>query len=346
MVKWSSKAADKLLLPMKAMLRHQAMMLARLIPDRFVLMLFGAVLLGWLLPAKGVALDWARQISNISIFALFFLHGLRLPRRDVLDAARSWKLQGAMLLFVFGVMPLAGFLLAKGAGWMLPAALTSGIVYCALLPSTVQSAISYSSMAGGNVAASVVGAAVSNLAGIVLTPLLVALMLGATSGVSLGGDVLLRIATMLLLPFALGQIAQGWFGGWAQKQKAMLSFFDRLVILIAVYVAFAGAMASGGMAGIDMPTLLVLFASLAALLAFALGGAWLVGSVIGLPRADRISLTFAGAHKSIATGAPMAAILFGSGAGLIVLPAIIYHMMQLLLSAPLAAGLNNNMSSS
>jgi solute carrier family 10 (sodium/bile acid cotransporter), member 7 len=311
-------------------------MFARLIPDRFVLMLFGTVLLGWLLPASGAALDMARQISNASIFALFFLHGLRLPRRDVLNAARSWKLQGAMLLFVFGITPLAGLALFAGMGWMLPAALASGIIYCAMLPSTVQSAISYSSMAGGNVAASVVGAAVSNLAGIVLTPLLVALVLGATSGVLIGSDVVLRIATMLLLPFALGQVAQSWLGAWAGRQKAMLSFFDRLVILIAVYVAFAGAVASGGLSALDIGTLVLLFVMLGLLLAFAFGGAWLVGGIIGLPKPDRISLTFAGAHKSIATGAPMAAILFGSEVGLIVLPAIIYHMMQLLVSAPLA----------
>jgi solute carrier family 10 (sodium/bile acid cotransporter), member 7 len=312
-------------------------MLSRLIPDRFVLLLFGAVLLGWILPARGQALDVARQVSNGSIFALFFLHGLRLPRGEVIAAARSWKLQGAMLLFVFGAMPLAGLLLFKTVGWMLPAALAMGVVYCAMLPSTVQSAISYSSMAGGNVAASVVGAAVSNLAGIVLTPLLVALVLGATAGVSLGGDVFIRIATMLLLPFALGQAAQHWLGTWAQRQKAMLSFFDRLVILIAVYVAFAGAVASGGLAALDLTTLAVLAAVLGLLLVFAFAAAWFGGGLIGLPRADRISLTFAGAHKSIATGAPMAAILFGSGAGLIVLPAIIYHMMQLLVSAPLAA---------
>jgi sodium/bile acid cotransporter 7 len=314
-------------------------MFARLIPDRFVLLLFGAVLLGWLLPAEGAALDFVRQVSTISIFALFFLHGLRLPRRDVLDAARSWKLQGAMLLFVFALMPLAGLLLFKTTGWMLPAALASGVLYCAMLPSTVQSAISYSSIADGNVAASVVGAAVSNLAGILLTPALVALVLGATSGVSLGSEVYVRIATMLLLPFALGQLAQHWLGTWAQRQKAMLSFFDRLVILIAVYVAFAGAVASGGLAAVDLATLAMLVALLGLLLLFALAGAWFGGGIIGLSRADRISLTFAGAHKSIATGAPMAAILFGSGAGLIVLPAIIYHMMQLLASAPLAARL-------
>jgi sodium/bile acid cotransporter 7 len=312
-------------------------MLARLIPDRFVLMLIGAVILGWFLPAQGQALDIARQISTISIFALFFLHGLRLPRREVLEAAKSWRLQGGMLAFSFVAMPLFGLMLAKTLGGLLPVALVTGLLYCAILPSTVQSAISYSSMAGGNVAASVVGAAVSNLAGIVLTPTLVALVIGAASGVALGGDTVIRIATMLLLPFALGQAAQHWLGAWAGRQKAMLSFFDRLVILIAVYVAFAGAMASGDLSELGLSTLLLLGAMLGLLLTFAFAGAWGMGALLGLNRADRISLVFAGAHKSIATGAPMAAILFGSAAGLIVLPAIIYHMAQLLLSAPLAA---------
>ena len=314
-------------------------MLSRLIPDRFVLLLLGAVLLGWLLPVSGQGLSIAQTASFISIFALFFLHGLRLPRQEVVKAARSWKLQGAMLVFSFVAMPLAGLALAWGAGWMLPAALATGLVYCAMLPSTVQSAISYSSMAGGNVAASVVGAALSNLSGIILTPALVALVLGAASGVTIGGDTIIRIATMLLLPFALGQIAQGWLGGWALRQRAMLSFFDRLVILIAVYVAFAGAVNAGSLTALDLGTMATLGVLLGLLLAFAFAGAWLFGGVLGLGRAERISLVFAGAQKSIATGAPMAAILFGSSAGLIVLPAIIYHMAQLLLSAPLAARL-------
>lgn len=314
-------------------------MLARLIPDRFVLLLFGAVLLGWLLPAKGNALDAAQLVSKASIFALFFLHGLRLPRREVLEAAKAMKLQAAMLAFSFTLMPLAGLALANLGGAALPAALVTGIVYCAMLPSTVQSSITYTSLAGGNVAASVVGAAVSNLAGIVLTPLLVALVIGASAGVSLHSDTVIRIATLLLLPFALGQAVQGWLGSWAQRQKSMLSFFDRLVILIAVYVAFAGAVASGSLSAIEISTLVILTALLIALLAFAFGGAWGFGAVVGLTRRDRISLLFAGSHKSIATGAPMAAILFGSAAGLILLPTIIYHMMQLLLSAPIAARL-------
>jgi solute carrier family 10 (sodium/bile acid cotransporter), member 7 len=323
-------------------IRQQGLLLTRLIPDRFVLLLLGAVLIGWLLPAHGATLDWARLVSSVSIFALFFLHGLRLPRRDVLAAARGWKLQSAMLAFSFVAMPLAGMLLVKATGSLLPAALVTGVLYCAMLPSTVQSAISYASIAGGNVAASVVGAAVSNLAGIVLTPALVALVIGTASGVAIGSDTILRIATMLLLPFALGQAAQHWLGIWAGRQKAMLSFFDRLVILIAIYVAFAGAVASGSLAVLDLGTLVNVAVILVVLLGFAFGGAWGLGAVLGFSRAERVSLLFAGAHKSIATGAPMAAILFGPAAGLIVLPALLYHMAQLLLSAPLAGRISAN----
>ncbi len=314
-------------------------MRSRFVPDRFILLLLGAVLLGWLLPVRENVLYWARQISSISIFMLFFLHGLRLPRGEILTAARSWKVQAAMLLFSFFVMPLAGIILIKATGSVLPAALASGLLFCVMLPSTVQSAISYASIAGGNVAASAVGAAISNLAGIIVTPVLVALVIGMVPGITLNSDTIIRITILLLLPFALGQGVQGWLGEWARRQKAMLAFFDRLVILIAVYVAFAAAVSSGSLALLNGSTLAVLALLTLTLLAFAFGGAWGLGAAIGLSRADRISLLFAGAHKSIATGAPMAAILFGHSAGLIVLPAILYHMAQLIVSAPLAGRL-------
>ena len=312
----------------------------RLIPDRFVLMLLGAVLLGWLMPVSGAGLPVAQDISFAGIFALFFLHGLKLPRNEVMQAMKGWRLQGAMLAFAFVLMPLLGWGVAAAAGLMLPAALAAGLVYTAILPSTVQSAISYASLAKGNVAASVVGAALSNLAAIIATPALFALLLGTASGSPVGGDVIVKIMTMLLLPFVLGQAAQHWLGGWAARQKALLTVFDRSVILLAVYVAFSAAVSSGALVVVSGVSLLLLtsFAGVFLMLAFAL--AWGMGGVFGLARADRVSLLFAGAHKSIATGAPMAALLFPADvAGLMILPAIIYHQLQLIASAPLAARL-------
>ena len=319
---------------------RQKQMMTRFIPDRFVLLLLGAVLLGWLLPVSGAGLPVAQNISFAGIFALFFLHGLKLPREEVYRAAKGWRFQAAMLAFTFAVMPLAGLAVSKVAAMWLPPLLAAGLLYCAILPSTVQSAISYSSLGKGNVAASVVGAALSNLVGIVATPALFALLLGGLTGAGLGGDVVVKIMTMLLLPFVLGQIAQRWLGAWAAKEKRLLSLFDRGVILLAVYVAFSGAVSSGALAKVEGVDLIELLAAASVLLAFAFGAAWLAGRAMKLDHADHVSLLFAGAQKSLATGAPMAALLFPPEiAGVMILPAIFYHQLQLIASAPLAARL-------
>ncbi len=315
-------------------------MILRLIPDRFVLILLGAVLVGWLLPAGGAGLDVARDVSFAGIFALFFLHGLKLPRHEVAHAMKGWRVQAAMLGFTFVAMPLLGWGLAKASGSVLPVALAAGLLYAAILPSTVQSAISYASLAKGNVAASVVGAALSSVVGIFATPALFALLLGAAAGTTVSGDIVMRIMTMLLLPFVLGQAAQRWLGAWATRQKALLTLFDRGVILLAVYVAFSAAVSSGALKVVSLEALAVLTLLAGVLLAAAFSGAWGLGGVLGFARADRVSLLFAGSHKSIATGAPMAALLFPAEvAGLMILPAILYHQLQLIASAPLAARL-------
>lgn len=309
-----------------------------LMPDHFVLAILAMLLAGWFLPVSGEARPALQNVLFVGVFLLFFLHGLRLQRRDLLKAVQNWRLQGAMMLFIFVAMPLAGWGLANLAEAALPAALAAGVIFTAILPSTVQSAISYTSISGGNVAASVIAAALSNLLGIVVTPLLAALLLGA-AGITIDGSVVVKIAGMLLLPFALGQLAQNAFQGWAERQKSMLSLFDKGVILLAVYASFSGAVGSGQLSLLNGPTMLSLGLLLSLLLIFAFTAAMLLGALLRFEKADRISLLFAGAHKSIATGAPMAAILFGAEAGLIILPAILYHVAQLVISAPLSARL-------
>lgn len=312
-------------------------MLRKFLPDNFVLMLFGTLLVAWMFPLSKEALPWAQNISFAGIFCLFFLHGLRLPRHEVARAMLGWRLQGTMLAFTFILMPLLGIGLSKIAAQFLPAALAVGLLYAAILPSTVQSAVSYTSLARGNVAASVIGSALSNLSGIFLTPLLFALLLGSASGVAIGGNVVVKIITMLLLPFILGQATQKWLGKWAVDQRYLLTFFDRGVILLAVYVAFGAAVTSGALAGIEALSLFYLLLFAGIFLAIAFGAAWLIGGVFGFPYEDRISLLFAGAHKSIAIGAPMAALLFPPTlAGLMIVPTILYHQLQLIASAPLA----------
>ncbi|WP_246449416.1 bile acid:sodium symporter family protein [Novosphingopyxis iocasae] len=315
------------------------MMLLRAFTDRFVLLLFATVLLASVLPVSGRSAEIASIVSSAAIFLLFLLHGLRLPREELGRALKNWKLQAALFVFVFAVMAGAGYGLSHLAMIWLPTDLALGLLFLGTLPSTVQSATAYSSLAGGNVAASVVAAALLNLVGVVLTPILFA-ALASTAGVSVTGDAVIRIMTILLLPFALGQILQKWLRPLVAERKALVTWMDRTAIAIAVYVAFSGAVVDGALGQVSASEFAVMGAAIAAFLAFGFGGAWLVGGLLRLDGPDRRTMLFSGAQKSIAIGAPLAAILFSADrAGIILLPVLIYHLSQLVLSAPLAARL-------
>lgn len=317
-------------------------MLARLIPDKFILLLLATIGLATLLPAHGQGLAVVSTISNVAIFSLFFFHGLRLAHDAVWAGLRHWRLQLSVLVFVFALMPLAGLVASRIMPDFLSAPVWLGVLFLCALPSTVQSAIAYSSVAGGNVAASVIAAAMSNLAGVVLTPLVFA-ALAHVGGAAVDLSTIGRIAGLLLLPFVLGQIARHWLAAWAERNRGWIGRLDKLTIIITVYVAFSAAVTDGLWGRLDGLEMLRLLGFVGVLLAMAMGGAWGLGGALGLKREDRITLLFSGSHKSLATGAPMARILFPAAqAGMIVIPLMIYHQLQLTVSAWIAARLTRN----
>ncbi len=314
-------------------------MLARLFPDRFVPVLLATLLLASLLPVRGTAVPVAQGVSTAAIVFLFFLNGVRLPRDEVLHGIRNWKLQGGTFAFCFGAMALVGLGAQLATAPFLPAALALGFLFLGILPSTVQSATAASSLAGGNVAASVVAAALLNLAGVVVSPLLFAALAGSAGEIH--GAAALRIVAILLLPFLAGQAVQRWLRPWVLAHRGLATFMDRTAIAIAVYVAFSAAVVAGIWGQLDGREIGVVFGAVASLLTLAFGGAWLLGPVLGLARADRITLLFSGAQKSIAVGAPLAATLFPPAtAGMVLVPILVYHMAQLILSAWIAPVLN------
>jgi sodium/bile acid cotransporter 7 len=313
-------------------------MLARLFPDRFVPVLLATILLASLLPVRGSAVPVAQGVSTAAIVFLFFLNGVRLPRDEVLHGIRNWKLQGGALAFCFGIMALFGLAAQLVTAPFLPATLALGFLFLGILPSTVQSATAASSMAGGNVAASVVAAALLNLSGVILSPLLFAAMAGAEGEIH--GEAVLRIVAILLLPFVAGQLVQRWLRPWVLAHRGLATFMDRTAIAIAVYVAFSAAVVAGIWSLLDAREIGIVFASVAILLALSFCGAWGFGALLKLARPDRITLLFSGAQKSIAVGAPLAATLFPPAtAGVVLVPILVYHIAQLILSAWIAPGL-------
>ncbi|MEV6006519.1 bile acid:sodium symporter family protein [Streptomyces sp. NPDC051976] len=308
--------------------------LSRLRVDPYIVALLATVAVAALLPATGGAAHAASDASDAAVALLFFLYGARLSTREALDGLRHWRLHGTVLAATFAVFPLLG-LAARGlVPYVIAPQLYPGFLFLCLLPSTIQSAIAFTSLARGNVAAAICAGSFSSLAGIVLTPLLAALLIGGGPGVS--GHSVLGIALHLLAPFLAGQFLRRWIGGLLTRHRKALGYVDRGSILLVVYTAFSAGMAEGIWHQVPAFRLLELLAAEALLLAAMLTLTGYGARVLGFSRADRVTIVFAGSKKSLAAGLPMATVLFGPSAGLAVLPLMLFHQMQLMVCAVIA----------
>lgn len=310
-------------------------------PDPFIIAILLAVLVASFLPARGEVASALSLTTKLAIALLFFLHGAKLSREAVVAGVGHWRLHltvfGATFL-LFPVLGLAAAWLSKAVMAPGPASdgLSMGLIFLGCLPSTVQSSIAFTSIARGNVPAAVTSASFSNLVGIFVTPLLVALLLRAHgSGFSLSS--IEGVVLQLLVPFVAGQIARRWIGGWAKHNAKLLSLVDRGSIVLIVYVAFSEAVVDHIWHKVSVPQLVVVLIINAIMLAIVILITTFGSRRLGFSREDEITIIFCGSKKSLATGVPMAGILFpAASVGLIVLPLMIFHQLQLMVCAVLA----------
>ena len=308
-------------------------LLARFNIDPYILLLLGTVVLASLLPARGIWADIVSLASKIGIVLLFFLHGARLSREAVVAGAQHWRLHLCVALMTYGLFPLLG-LAAQHLPGVEPT-LGQGLLFLTLLPSTVQSSIAFTAIAHGNVAAAVCSASFSNLAGIGLTPLFTATLMHSSGGFST--DAVVSIVFQLLLPFLAGHFLRPWIGEWVARRKPMLTYVDRGSILLVVYSAFGAAVVGGLWQQVTLKDLFIILAVSAAMLAIVLWASQALGRWMGFPREDIIVLQFCGSKKSLASGVPMAGVLFPAAqVGAIILPLMLFHQLQLMVCAVLA----------
>ncbi len=306
-----------------------------------------AATFGVLLPISGTAASVATKVVNGAIFVLFFLYGARLSTSETIRGLRHWRLHLITLAFTFGVFPAIGWLYGQIAA---PGPITSGVIYLCVVSSTIQSSVTFTSVARGNVAGAVVSASISNLIGVFATPALVFALLHRAGGADPSRVV--YIVLLILLPFCLGQIAQAVWGrllgppdapssswSWLAGIRSLVhrsKTVDRVVIVAVVYLAFSSGTVSGMWTRVDTATLIGLVFGLSALLAFMLVLTWVIPNRLGFNRADSIMIQFCGTKKSLATGAPTAALLFTTDVALLLLPLMVYHMIQLITCSMLA----------
>ncbi|MFD0277260.1 bile acid:sodium symporter family protein [Kitasatospora sp. NPDC127111] len=302
--------------------------------DPYTAALLGTVLLAALLPTTGGAARVAEHACDLAVGLLFFLYGARLSTRETLAGLRHVRLHGLVLACTFVLFPLLGLATAALTPVPLTEQLRTGLLFLCLVPSTVQSSVALTGAARGNVPAAICAGTYSSLAGLVLTPLLAAWLLGARAALSPDG--LTRIGLQLLAPFLAGQLLRPRLAGFLARHKRLLTPVDRGSILLVVHTAFSAAVAQGVWSRTTPTALLGLLAVLLALLAAALAFARLGARFLGLDRESGIAAVLCGSQKSLANGLPMATVLFGPEAGLLVLPLMAYHQLQLIAGTLLA----------
>ena len=201
--------------------------------DTYMLLLIGTVVLATILPARGLAADIVSQATTYAVALLFFIYGARLDTASILAGIANWRLQGLVLASTFIAFPIIGIIFSIVLAPVLPPEIIVGILYISILPSTVQSSIAFTSMAGGNVPAAVCAASVSNLLGVIVTPLLAGALIH-TNGGGFDGQAIIDIGMQLLLPFIVGQVLRPLIGNWIKRHGMLTRVVDRGSILLIV----------------------------------------------------------------------------------------------------------------
>ena len=306
--------------------------------DRFTTGIIISVILGLVLPCEGGVADFFEWLTNAAIVLLFYLYGVKLSRESVIAGMLNWRLQLMVFLFTFVFFPVVLPLLKPIFEPLVGRALFMGLIYVACLPSTVQSSIAFTAVAGGNVPAAVCSASVSSLLGVFLTPFLVGVLFSQskTASADVGLDTILKICFQILLPFVLGQLSQRWLRNWVNDYKALIRWNDQGTIWLVIYSSFSGATANGYWQLMEFHHLAGLILVCSIFLCITFAASYYSSRWMGFRREDRITIVFCGSKKSLAVGAPMLMAIFGELDNNLLLPLMVFHQVQLMACAQLA----------
>lgn len=303
--------------------------------DPFVAALVATMAFSVLVPVPEGIRHVADVAADVAVALLFLVYGMRLRTREVLAGLRNVRLQAGILASTYLLFPLLGLVVGRATEPLVGGALALGLLFLCLLPSTVQSSVALTSVARGNVSGAITGATISNVLGMLVTPALTLLVLGAGAMTGLAG--VRGVLLQLLLPFVVGQLGQRWTGDWVRAHRPLTLAIDRGTILLVVFAAVTAASAGGVWDTISAWSLVGLVGVCGGILAIVLSLTWWGGRRLGLDLPDRIALLMCGSKKSLATGLPMATVLFPAAtAATIAVPVIVFHQLQLIVCAVIA----------
>ncbi|SIS70099.1 solute carrier family 10 (sodium/bile acid cotransporter), member 7 [Zobellia uliginosa] len=309
--------------------------------DRFVLSVMVVIALAYLFPQWGIPeskipID---SISAIGISLIFFFYGLKLSPSKLKDGLKNWRLHLLVQSSTFLIFPLLVLLfypLIQNEGqeiiWL-------AFFFLAALPSTVSSSVVMVSIAKGNIPAAIFNASISGIIGVILTPLWMGLFVKNAQTEFDFAEIYLQLIVQIILPVLLGVGLQRFWGAYAQKYGKQLTLFDKSIILLIIYKSFARSFDENIFNAISFLDLLLLFVAVLALFGFLYVLTGFLAKKLKFNTEDRITAQFCGTKKSLVHGTVFAKIIFGNAAtiGIILLPLMLFHALQLLIISVLAS---------
>ena len=272
-------------------------------------------------------LDW---ICTAAICLLFFFHGAKLSQKAIIEGASNWKLHLMVFISTYVLFPVLGYVLKFILEDMITPELYLGILFICAMPSTVQSSITLTSLARGNVPAAICSASFSNIIGMILSPVLVYVLLGSSNKLEVNFSSVVDILTQLFIPFVLGQLSRFCIGNWIDKHQSFIIFLDQGWILLIVYTTFSAAVNSDLWDLISLKYLLGLIAITCFILFFVLFYNVCMSHQFSFLKVDEIAIVFCGSKKSLAAGIPMAKVLLsGNSVAIAAFALMLYHQEQL-----------------
>lgn len=316
------------------------MNLKRYLPDWFITGLLLMIVLAWIVP--GIGMDYRPvhlgTVIDVGVVLIFFFYGLKLDPDKLRSGMSNWKMHLAIQLTTFLVFPLLVlpfYPLFAGTSTEL---FWIGMFFLAALPSTVSSSVVMVSIAGGNIPGAIFNASISGIIGILMTPFWMGFFLTSQSADFEFSHVLIQLITQIILPVVLGLVLHPYGKRWISRHMKKLGAFDKVIILLIVYESFSHSFISGIFASVSWWSLGGLFLAVLVLFFLILQFTKALAGWLHFNREDSITLQFAGTKKSLVHGSVFASVLFAGidGAGIYLLPIMIYHAFQLFYISVLA----------
>ena len=314
--------------------------------DGFLLAIIAMVVLAYFFPSIGmiekpISLG---QLANYGISVIFLFYGMRLGPEKLKAGLVNWRMHVLVQSVTFIFFPLLAIAIKPLFGdnqelWL-------GIFYLAALPSTVSSSVVMVSIAKGNMPAAIFNASISSLAGVFITPLWMSLFLASDSGFANTGDIIMKLGLQILLPVVIGILLNKKFGYFAEKNKARLRYFDQTIILLIIYTSFCHSFTEHVFDQYSPLNIFFLALGMIGLFFFVSFIIWGISKLLHFPIEDRITALFCGSKKSLVHGTVMVKVLFpnASSTGIILLPIMMYHALQLIFASIIARSLSNRNS--